>query len=92
MKKINSTIINVEKIDSVNKNGEALQFTKVLYTIDREATEREIGPAILECYIPRHCLDKFKNYLMKPIQIELAEKTQKNGMKYIISKINNESI
>lgn len=93
MKKINSMIINAEINNIKNqKTGEVKQYTKVVYTIERENTTERKGPAILECWIPKNCVDSLTQYLMKPTQMELEERFEKNGYRLVISKINNNAI
>lgn len=90
MKKLQSTIINANLSKLVNeKTGEFIDMTKIIYTVSRENTDSFVGPAMLECYRVGNYIEKIKPYVMKPVELELDEKPLKNGVKYVISKINN---
>ena len=52
MKKINSHILNASLSEIKNdKTGEITEMTKIVYTIERENTDKLIGPAMLESRI-----------------------------------------
>lgn len=90
MKKMQSTIINASLSSITNeKTGEVSSMTKITYTVKREDTDIMVGPAILECYKIGNFLEKIKGNIMKLVEIELDEKPTKNGVKYVITKVNN---
>ena len=90
MKKIQSTIINASLSQITNEStGVVSDMTKITYTIKREDTDVLLGPAMLECYKIGNYIDKLKGNIMKPVEIELEEKPTKNGVKYVITKVNN---
>ncbi len=93
MRKINSTIINAELKQIPNeKTGVVNEYTTVKYTMERENSDIAVGVAIMECWIPKNCLDAIKGYIMKPVQMELREIFNDKGCKFRISKINNNAI
>lgn len=93
MKKINSHILNASLSEIKNeKTGEITEMTKIVYTIERENTNKLIGPAMLECYKVGNYLETLSKYVMKPVQIDLEERPVKNGCKYVITKVNNQEL
>ncbi len=93
MKRIQSHIISASLSEIKNdKTGEITEMTKIIYTMERENTDRLVGPAMLECYKVGNYLESIAKYIMKPIQVDLEERPVKNGCKYVITKINNQEL
>lgn len=93
MKKINSSIIQVDFMEiKDDKNGTVTDMTKIVYTVDRENTDRHVGPALLECYRQGNLLNKLKPYVMQKSVIEIEERMTKKGSNYVVTKVNDVSI
>lgn len=90
MKKIQTIILGASLSNITNeKTGEVKPLTKIMYTVDRDNTEKLIGPALLECYKIGNHMDKISKYIMRSVTIEIDEIPTKNGSKYSITKIDN---
>lgn len=93
MKNALITIINGEITYFKDNNGEySKEMTKINYAINMANTDRNIGPAILNCYRQGNLFDKIKPYIMKSVQATIEERPTDNGSKYVITKIDNKEI
>ena len=97
---LNSNILYAELNEFTNsETGEITQMTKICYTVEREGTDRAVGPATLEAYKPGNFLKELEPYTAvvnlngRParvlVDLVLDEQFTKNGKKYVVKKIND---
>lgn len=82
-----------------NTTGVVTQMTKIVYTIEREATEKAVGCAILEAYKPGNFLKELERYTLPSklmgketrelVNLEIDKQYTKNGEKYVVKKVND---
>lgn len=91
MKKINSSIIQANLVNVTDKEkGTVTEMTRILYTIDRDDTDKTVGPATLETYKIGNYLSKVekKTIKYKPrVELSIEEQPIKNGVKFKIQAI-----
>lgn len=92
MRKINSSIIQCNLLNVKNEQtGELIEMTRILYTIDREDTEKVIGPATCESFRVGNYLKKLEKNTIKykpRVELLIEEKPMKNGVKFVINSVN----
>ena len=85
-------VLNCSPVIFTNKEtGEVREMCKLTYGVFVEETENFIGYGILEGYVKSGALDVAKKYICKLVEAKIRMLPQKNGFKYIITSINNES-
>ena len=93
MKKINSIIIRGELNTFKNeKTGEISEMTKIIYLIPVERTDKVLGFVPLETYKKDNLLKEIEPYILKTVVLEIDEVPTKNGVKYVLKKINDKEI
>lgn len=93
MKKINSYVLGCDYSSFPDsKTGEIVQFTKILYTVSRENTEKQIGPKIMTCTKRGDYRKIIETNVMKNVTLEIEEIPTDNGCKYSIKSINNQEL
>lgn len=91
MKKINSYILGCDYSSFPDsKTGEVVEFTKISYTVNRENTEKQIGPKIMTCTKRGDYRKIVENNVMKNVPLEIEEIPTDNGCKYSIQSINSQ--
>lgn len=81
------------------ETGVVTEMTKICYTAELEDSDNHVGCAVLEAYKPGNYLEELSPYT-KPINsngqlvkrfvdIDVREQYQKNGVKYIVERIND---
>lgn len=91
MKKINSYILGCDYTNFADKNtGEMIEFTKILYTLSRENSEKQIGPKIMTCTKRGDYRKVVESNVMKNVVVEIEEIPTDNGCKYSIQSINSQ--
>lgn len=92
MRKLKSSIIQCNLVNVKNDTtGEVTEMTRILYTMDREDTEKVVGPATVECYKVGNFVKKIEKLTIKyapRVELEIEEKPLKNGVKFVINSIN----
>lgn len=85
-------VLNCSPVTFTNKEtGEVREMCKITYGVFVEDTEQFIGYATLEGYVKGNALDITKKYIGKLVDAKVRMIPQKNGFKYVITSINNES-
>lgn len=93
MDKVKIVILNLQKVTFGDKNtGEVTEITKVNYGINLSKTHRFVGLSILECYCNEKAFVNLEKYINKEVIADMEKRPTSNGFKYVITKINNESI
>lgn len=93
MKKINSYILGCEYSSFADKKtGEVVDFTKISYTVNREETEKMVGPKIMQCSKRGDYRKLVSQNVMKNVPLEIDEIPNDNGVKYSIKSINNQEL
>ena len=93
MKKIYSYVLGCEYTNFPDsKTGEMIEFTKISYTVNRENTDKTIGPKIMVCTKRGDYRKIVENNVMKNVQIDIEEIPTDNGCKYSIQSINNQTL
>lgn len=85
-------ILNCSPVTFSNKEtGEVKEMCKITYGVPLEPTEIFAGYCILEAYVLPVGLNVAKKYIGKLVEANIRMVPQKNGFKYVIKSINNES-
>lgn len=93
MKKINSYVLGCDYSSFPDsKTGEIVEFTKILYTVGRDNTDKQIGPKIMICTKRGDYRTIIESNVMKNVQLEIEEIPTDNGCKYSIKSINNQEL
>lgn len=93
MDKVRITILNLQKITFTNnKTGEVTEKIKVNYGIELSKSENFVGLSILECYCNAKAFVNLEKYINKEVVADMEKRPTSNGFKYVITKVNNESI
>lgn len=91
MKKISSSIVQANLINITDsKTGVVTEMTRILYTVDRDDTDKTVGPATLESYKVGNHLSKIekKTIKYKPrVELLIDELPTKNGVKFKLQAI-----
>lgn len=74
------------------KTGEFVELTKIKYTSKCEDSSEHLGDSILECSYKGNILHKFKGLCGQKVTLEIKEQNLKNGVKFIVSKVNDVNI
>lgn len=74
------------------KTGEYVELTKIKYTTKCEDSDSHVGDSILECSYKGNIVNKFKGLCGKNVVLEIKEQNLKNGVKFIVSKVNEVNI
>lgn len=89
------TILSLELQSFANKNtGEVNEMTKITYGIDLTSSDKFVGYTIMTSYAKGSSFQKLSRLLKKELiaTIELKPGDKQNSVKYVITKINDESI
>ena len=91
MRKIDIQVIRCDLLHIKNDStGEITDMTKITYLTKMEPTELSRGYAILESYRRGNYMNQVSPFLDKKITTaEMSEKPLKNGVKYVITKLDN---
>lgn len=93
MDKVKITILNLQKVTFTNKKtGEVTDMTKVNYGIELSKTDNFVGLSILECYCNAKAFANLERFINKEVVADMEKRPTSNGFKYVITKVNNESI
>ena len=98
--KIKSNILYAELNEFTDKEtGTVNEMTKIVYTVEREESEKAIGCVTLESYKSGNHLKEIEPYVgltnisgrmvRVPVELELEEQFTKNGKKFVLKKIND---
>jgi len=98
--KIKGNILYAELNEFTNQEtGVVTEMTKICYTSEREDTDNFVGCAILEAYKPGNYLEELSVYMKtfnqngqlvkKLVEIDVKEQYTKNGVKFVVDKIND---
>ena len=63
------------------------EMTKINYAINMARTDRNVGPAILNCYRSGNHLKTIEPFVLKATRATIEEQPTENGSKYVITKI-----
>lgn len=82
-----------------DKTGVVTEMTKIVYTVERENTDKAVGVAMLEAYKPGNFLKELEPFTCATnvngrlarllVDLEIDKQYTKNGEKYILKKIND---
>lgn len=72
-----------------NETGETRYMTRVSYLLDQDASENMIGANAMVCYVNDDAFTKLRNKLMKPVKATIHQRLEKNGSKFVITKIDD---
>ncbi len=93
MEKIRILIVNLQKIQFKNdKTGEVSELCKITYCIKLSDSDNFKGYSILECYCNVNAFNKVEKFILKEVTADIKINALKNGIKYTITKINNEEL
>lgn len=83
-------IINVTRF-SKKETGE--MFARMTYSIKVSSTDKMIGSAVLNCFIPVDKFDTLKNYVDKEVPIVIENRPGQNGQLIAkLTKVGNEKL
>lgn len=83
-------LLNLQKVDFSNKEtGEVRTYCKIVYGVDLTKTESFQGLSILETYATSESFESLSRMLKKECVASFDIKPTQNGVKYIITKIND---
>ena len=87
---VNIIIYNLYRAKFQNKDtGEIRYMTRVCYLLDEEPTDDTVGASAMICYVNSESFNKLRNKLMKPVKAIIHQRLEKNGAKFIITKIDD---
>ncbi len=88
--KLNILLLNLQKVSFKNDNtGEVTVMTKIVYGIDLPKVDGFSGYSILESYAKESAFADLDKYLRKVQQATVSYRPTSNGVKYVITKIND---
>lgn len=85
-------ILNLQRITFKDKNGKDSAFCKITYGMKITNNEKFVGLSILECSADEKAFTQLEKYLGKECVANIDHVPTDNGIRYVISKINNESV
>ena len=85
-------ILNLQKISFKDKEGKDRAFCKITYGMNITKTDKFVGYSILESSADDKSFDNLVKYLGKESVANIDHIPTENGIRYKLSKINNESI
>ena len=93
MDKAKINILNLQKVNFSNRaTGEVNTMTKITYGMEISKSDRFVGLSILECYCNEKAFVNLEKFINKEVVATLEKRPTSNGVKYVITQINNESI
>ena len=91
--KIKVLLLNVQKVNfKKNDTWEGTTMTKITYGTDITKTDSFSGYSILESYAKESAYDGLEKVLKKECVADLELRPTQNGVKYVITKINDYSV
>lgn len=93
MDKLKINILNLQKVNFSNKKtGEVKTMVKITYGTEITKTDDFVGLSILECYCNEKAFVNLEKVINREVIATLEKRPTSNGVKYVITHINNESI
>lgn len=98
--KIKSNILYAELNQFADKDsGVVNEMTKIVYTVEREASEKAVGCITMETYKPGNYLKELEPFtsllnqngrMVRPlVELDIEEQFIKNGKKFVVKSIND---
>ena len=93
MNNIKVLLLNIQKVNFSNKDtGEVKTMCKITYGIDLTETDNFSGYSILESYAKESAFTGLEKVLKRECMASVEFKPTQNGVKYVITKINDISV
>jgi len=90
MNNLKVLLLNLQKVNFSNKEtGEVTTMTKITYGTDLTKTVNFSGYSILESYAKENAFAGLEKVLKKECIAQVEFKPTQNGVKYVITKIND---
>ncbi len=91
--KLNVLLLNLQKVSFKNDNtGEINIMTKITYGVDLTKSDNFSGYSILESYAKESAFNDLEKYLRKVQQASFEYRPTQNGVKYVITRINDYAV
>lgn len=83
-------IYNLYRVKFQNKDTDEIRYmTRVCYLLEQESTDDMIGASAMVCYVNSDSFNKLRSKLMKPVKATIHQRLEKNGVKFILTKIDD---
>ena len=83
-------LLNLQKVNFSNeKTGEVTTMCKITYGLDITKTDNFVGCSILESYAKESAFNGLEKVLKKECVASVEFRPTQNGVKYVITKIND---
>lgn len=88
-RKVDAYLINAHFYTFNDEKGELVELTKIKYSVKGEDTSEHLGDSEMECSYKGNLLSKFQGLTSRKVTLEIKEQNLKNGVKFIVTKVNN---
>lgn len=85
-------ILNLQKIEFKDKNGKDSAFCKITYAMKISNSDKFKGLSILEGSADDKAFETLSQFIGKECVASIEHVPTQNGIRYVITKVNNESV